>query len=63
MIEIVWTLLLTVCSDTACASQHVQWFEQKPDCIEMKLIHEDLPVDGNWKSVDYKCTVVGAKEV
>jgi len=29
----------------------------------MKVVHEDLPIDGNWKSVDYKCTVVGAEEV
>ena len=29
----------------------------------MKRIHEDLPIDGDWKSVEYKCTIVGAKEV
>ena len=29
----------------------------------MRTLHEELPIDGDWKSVTYKCTVVGAKEV
>jgi hypothetical protein len=29
----------------------------------MKTIHENLPTDGYWKSIEYKCTIVGAKEV
>ena len=29
----------------------------------MKVMHEELPEDGHWKSVDYKCTIVGAKEI
>ena len=29
----------------------------------MKEVHEEFPKDGNWKLVDYECTVVGAKEV
>jgi hypothetical protein len=61
--EIIWSLILTVCSSSFCAMQTVQWFEEKPQCIEMKRIHEDLPIDGDWKSVEYKCTIVGAKEV
>ena len=60
--EVIWTLLLTVCSTSHCATQTVQWFEEKLQCVEMKLLHEELPQDGQWKSVNYKCTIVGAKE-
>ena len=60
--EVIWTLLLTVCSTSHCATQTVQWFEEKPQCVEMKLLHEELPQDGHWKSINYKCTIVGAKE-
>ena len=63
VMEVIWTLLLTVCSTTSCATQHVQWFDEQPQCIEMKLLHEELPADGHWKSVEYKCTILGAKEV
>ena len=55
--------MLTVCLDSqTCLKQSVQWFEEKPQCIEAQLIHKDIPLDGDWKSVDYKCVVVGAKE-
>ena len=61
--EIIWTLLLTVCSSSSCATQTIQWFDEKLQCIEMKVMHEELPEDGHWKSVDYTCTIVGAKEI
>ena len=61
--EIIWSLMLTVCSLDTCATQPIQWFEEKLMCIEMQTLHEELPIDGDWKSVTYKCTVVGAKEV
>ena len=62
--EIIWSLMLTVCFDSqTCLKQSVQWFEEKPQCVEAQLIHENIPPDGDWKSVDYKCVVVGAKEV
>ena len=61
--EVIWTLLLTVCDTSSCGTQTIQWFEQQPQCIEMKQIHEEIPKDGRWKSVDYKCTIVGAKEI
>ena len=55
--------MLTVCSTAYCGTQTIQWFEERPDCIEMKTIHENIPTDGDWKSIEYKCTIVGAKEV
>ena len=47
----------------SCVQQSIQWFEEKSECIEMQTLHEELPIDGDWKTVDYKCTVVGGKEV
>jgi len=61
--EVIWTLLLTVCSTSHCATQAVQRFEEKSQCVEMRLLHEELPQDGGWKTVDYKCTIVGAQEI
>ena len=61
MTEIIWTLLLTVCSDASCATQTIQWFDEQPKCIEMKVLHEDFPQDGNWKSVEYSCSMVNGE--
>ena len=60
--EVIWTLLLTVCLNGTCASQKVAWFEEQPQCMSMKQVHEELPPDGHWKSVEYECTIIGAKE-
>ena len=61
--EVIWSLMLTVCSQDTWATQTIPWFEEKPKGGEMRTLHEELPIDGDWKSVTYKCTVVGAKEV
>jgi hypothetical protein len=61
--EIIWSLLLTVCGESHCVKQTIQWFDERPQCVEMKLLHEDLPQDGNWKTVEYKCTIVNALQV
>ena len=62
--NIIWSLMLTVCMDSqSCLQQDIQWFEEKFQCVAMKALHEKLPVDGDWKTVNYKCTIVGAKEV
>ena len=47
----------------SCIKQDVQWFEEKYQCVEMKALHEELPIDGDWKSVEYVCKPVGSKEV
>jgi len=26
------------------------------------MVHEDIPLDGDWKAVTYKCKPVGSKE-
>tara|TARA_Y100001937_G_scaffold125684_1_gene193035 strand:+ start:2362 stop:2559 length:198 start_codon:yes stop_codon:yes gene_type:complete len=63
--EVIWSLLLTVCFNHPsgqCLKQDIQWFDEKSQCFEMKEMHENIPKDGNWKTVKYKCTVVGSKE-
>ena len=62
MMQFIWHILLTVCLDSQCVTQDVQWFDTKQQCVEMKLIHEDIPLDGNWKAVTYKCKPVGSRE-
>ena len=62
MTEIIWTLMLTVCLNDSCASQTIAWFQEKPQCIEMKLLHEDFPKDGDWQSVEYSCLIHNGAE-
>jgi hypothetical protein len=46
----IWSLLLTACLQTTCAEQSIQWFEEKQQCIEFKILHEELPQDGHWNT-------------
>ena len=62
MTQIIWTLMLTVCLNDSCASQTIAWFEDKVQCVQMKALHEDFPKDGDWKSVEYKCSIVNGAE-
>jgi len=54
----IWSLLLTACVQTNCVEQSIQWFEEKQQCIEFKILHEELPQDGHWNTVEYKCILV-----
>ena len=54
----IWSLLLTACTTDACLKQSIQWFEDKQDCIEFKVLHEELPKDGRWTFVNYQCELV-----
>ncbi len=58
----IWSLMLTACMQSTCVEQSIQWFEDKQECIEYKLLHEELPKDGNWSTVDYVCTLVNGVE-
>jgi hypothetical protein len=61
MKAIIWSLMLTVCTqEDACFKQTIQWFENEPECLEFKALHESIPADGGWKTVDYTCQIVGA---
>ena len=61
--EIIWALMLTVCDTASCGTQTIQWFEERTECIDMQIIHENIPRDGEWKSVTYYCTIPGAKKI
>lgn len=58
----IWSLILTACIQTSCMNQEIQWFENKQDCIEFKLLHEELPQDGNWSIVEYNCKLLNGVE-
>ena len=54
---IIWSLVLTICAaDGKCFNQTIQ-------CLRYKQIYEDIPKDGSWASVEYKCGIVGAMEI
>lgn len=51
----IWALMLTACTNDICVKQSIQWFDIKQQCVEFKLLHEELPRDGDWSFVNYKC--------
>tara|TARA_B100000073_G_C23576129_1_gene510245 strand:+ start:351 stop:542 length:192 start_codon:yes stop_codon:yes gene_type:complete len=55
MIEIVWVLILSVCTSSQCITQEVLQTPDHDQCISQKIIHEDLPQDGDWNSVKFEC--------
>ena len=56
MPEIMWTLLLTACiSDTTCINQRVDLFETEEQCLISRTLHTELPIDGSWKSINFRC--------
>ena len=59
--EIIWHILLTVCLGSTCLEQDIQWFDTKEECNEMLPIYVELPVDGDWDTVEYVCKPIGSK--
>ena len=55
MFELVWVLMLSVCSSGQCMSQTVLETTAQDVCINQKSLHEQLPQDGNWTTIEYKC--------
>mgnify|MGYP006251711649 FL=1 len=55
--EIIWHILLTVCLQSNCITQDVQWFDNKQDCYDMLPIYQLVPPDGKWDTIEYKCTI------
>ena len=61
--EIIWTLLLTAClAETDCKYQNVQFFTTEEQCLIGKILHEEIPSDGDWNTVSYNCKPYGSKE-
>ena len=59
--EFIWHILLTVCLNSTCIDQDVQWFKNKHDCDKMLAIYADMPTDGDWDTVEYVCKPLGSK--
>lgn len=59
--EVIWHILLTVCSGSTCLEQDVQWFETKNQCESAMVQYAEIPSDGSWDSVEYICKPVGSK--
>jgi hypothetical protein len=60
---IVWTLLLTVCSADTCVKQEVEFFRTEKECVQMQMVYDQMPKDGDWDSIDYRCKVIGGVEI
>ena len=58
--EVVWGLLLTVCSGSTCIDQDIEQFTSRDKCEIMLVQHAELPADGDWDSVEYICKPVGS---
>ena len=62
--NLIWTLILTACfSDTNCIHQTVQLFETEQQCKYSLKLHNEIPMDGNWKSITYICKPLGSEGV
>ncbi|OUW57548.1 MAG: hypothetical protein CBD57_04555 [Candidatus Pelagibacter sp. TMED197] len=60
----IWFLLLTVCmNDGKCHYQNVGLYDSREMCIASKNMHEELPIDGLWTSVNYECKLMNGEEV
>ena len=58
--ETIWHILLTVCSGSTCLEQDVQWFETQSECEVMMVEYTEIPVDGDWDTVEFICKPVGS---
>ena len=46
--EVIWGLLLTVCSGSTCIDQDIEQFTSRDKCEIMLVQHAELPADGDW---------------
>ena len=61
MMQTIWHILLTVCSGSTCLEQDVQWFAKEQQCKAMLVEYVEIPVDGDWDTVEYVCKPVGSR--
>ena len=60
MLELIWTLTLTVCgANGACVSQIIEDFKDQDKCLTVQQEYKDFPRDRNpkWKTVKYECKI------
>jgi hypothetical protein len=60
--EIIWVLILSVCTTDHCITQTVLETTAQDKCLNEKVLHEQLPSDGDWKTVEYKCEILNSVE-
>tara|TARA_B100001094_G_scaffold247163_1_gene243931 strand:- start:72 stop:260 length:189 start_codon:yes stop_codon:yes gene_type:complete len=53
--DIVWVLMLSVCSTNQCVTQTISSYQNEEQCLVIKNEHETIPPDGYWKSINYIC--------
>ena len=53
--NVIWHILLTVCSGSTCLEQDVQWFDSEKECKTMLVQYVEIPADGDWDTVTYVC--------
>ena len=58
--ELIWHILLTVCAGSTCLEQDVQRFESRNKCEAMLVQYAEIPVDGDWDSVEYICKPINS---
>ena len=58
--EVIWHILLTVCSGSTCLEQDVQQFDTKLKCESMLVEYTEVPADGHWDTVKYICKPLGS---
>ena len=62
--EIIWVLLLTVCSNTGCIIQEVPEVKDEQECqLIEELIMTHYPSDGDWVSITWECKTKNGLEV
>jgi len=59
-LQILWHLLLTVCSGSSCLEQDIQWFENKQSCEIIRTLYIEIPTDGDWDTVNYVCKPINS---
>ena len=58
--NVIWHILLTVCSGSTCLEQDVQWFDSEKECQTMLVEYVAIPTDGDWDTVTYVCKPKGS---
>ena len=61
--EIIWVLVLSVRTTDRCITQTVLETNTKNKCVNEKVLHEELPVDGPWRTIEYNCKLLNDLEV
>jgi|TARA_B100001094_G_scaffold321666_1_gene369735 hypothetical protein len=58
-----WVLLLTICmSDGKCVHQNVGLHTSQALCVKSQQMHEELPQDGSWSSINYECKLLNGEQ-